>query len=183
MSTLLEMFGLNEDGGSGWYNAAFTHPDPMDPNDRVRQKTQSRMDTYPYDGYEPYGQPQSVDDTGAAYDDGGLHRPLTPKYGQHATAEAAGTPYQFGRSAGGNGAGGTTVPGTSRVWAGSTKDELDVFDDDESFGEGRSHLVFQEELPEEIPGLAECFSVIDRGEYGPEMALSLAETLDWEDTY
>lgn len=56
----------NEAGGSG-YSAAFTHPDPLDPNDRARQKTQSRSDSYPYDRPVSYGQPIGTDLGGAAY--------------------------------------------------------------------------------------------------------------------
>lgn len=52
--TLWEMMGEDSGGPSG-YTTAFTHPDPMDPNDRVRQKTQSRAPSYPYDRPVMYG--------------------------------------------------------------------------------------------------------------------------------
>jgi hypothetical protein len=41
--------------GPSGYTTAFTHPDPLDPNDVVRQKTQSRAPTYPYDMQVSYG--------------------------------------------------------------------------------------------------------------------------------
>lgn len=56
MRTLLEMmFEDDMGGGPSGYSTAFTHPDPMDPNDRLRQKTQSRGDVYPYDKPVMYG--------------------------------------------------------------------------------------------------------------------------------
>ena len=55
--------------GSG-YSAAFTHPDPLDPNDELRQKTQARADNYPYDMPVSYGQSISTDDGGAAHRQG-----------------------------------------------------------------------------------------------------------------
>jgi hypothetical protein len=41
--------------GPSGYVTAFTHPDPMDPNDRLRQQTQSRSDDFPYDRPVMYG--------------------------------------------------------------------------------------------------------------------------------
>lgn len=55
-----------EAGGSG-YSAAFTHPDLLDPNDRVRQKTQARDVGFPYDSPTLYGGPIGTDLGGAAY--------------------------------------------------------------------------------------------------------------------
>lgn len=57
---------IKEAGGSG-YSAAFTHPDPIDPNDVQRQKTQSRAGSYPYDRSTSYGGPIGTDLGGAAY--------------------------------------------------------------------------------------------------------------------
>ena len=55
-----------EAGGSG-YSAAFTHPDPLDPNDIQRQRTQSRSPGFPYDRQTSYGGPVGTDLGGAAY--------------------------------------------------------------------------------------------------------------------
>lgn len=57
---------VSEAGGSG-YTAAFTHPDPLDPNDVQRQKTQPRDTDYPYDRPVSYGAPIGTDSGGAAY--------------------------------------------------------------------------------------------------------------------
>lgn len=68
-----------EAGGSG-YSAAFTHPDPLDPNDRVRQKTQSRSGDFPYDGPTLYGGPIGTDMGGAAYQRVPDHTPPRPQH-------------------------------------------------------------------------------------------------------
>lgn len=54
---------------SGWPggSTAFIHPEPLDPNDRVRQKSQARSDSYPYDRPVSYGAPVGTDTGGAAY--------------------------------------------------------------------------------------------------------------------
>ncbi len=79
--SVYQAFSINEAGPSG-YTAAFTHPDPMDPNDRQRQKTQARAGNYPYDMPTSYGRATGVDDGGASYqhadddDDGPLAQEL-----------------------------------------------------------------------------------------------------------
>ena len=56
MKSLLEIMGeAGETGGPSGYTSTFTRPEPMDPNDRLRQKTQSRGDVYPYDKPTSYG--------------------------------------------------------------------------------------------------------------------------------
>ena len=40
------------------WNQSFVRPEPMDPNDRLRQKTQSRGGVYPYDKPVSYGAPR-----------------------------------------------------------------------------------------------------------------------------
>lgn len=69
--------GVNE-GPSG-YTAAFTHPDPMDPNDRVRQRTQGRADNFPYDRKVSYGNPIGTDLGGAHYQKAPDAHPPVPK--------------------------------------------------------------------------------------------------------
>ncbi len=69
---------VSEAGGSG-LSAAFTHPDPIDPNDELRQRTQARSDNYPYDMPVSYGHGLSVDDGGAAYQDGFENEPPVPR--------------------------------------------------------------------------------------------------------
>ncbi len=69
---------IKEAGGSG-YSAAFTHPDPLDPNDRVRQKTQARADSYPYDSPVSYGAPVGTDMGGAAYQRAPDQSPPVPR--------------------------------------------------------------------------------------------------------
>jgi hypothetical protein len=70
---------VSEAGGSG-YSAAFTHPDGMDPNDRVRQKTQARQGDFPYDGPTLYGGPVGTDMGGAAYQRVPDHTPPKPQH-------------------------------------------------------------------------------------------------------
>lgn len=70
---------VTEAGGSG-YSAAFTHPDPLDPNDRVRQKTQARQGDFPYDGPTLYGGPVGTDMGGAAYQRAPDHTPPKPRH-------------------------------------------------------------------------------------------------------
>lgn len=75
------------------YTTAFTHPDPMDPNDRTRQKTQSRDGDYPYDSPTSYGGPIGTDDQGGAYQ---RSPDSTPPKPQHKKASDA-IPYgEFG---------------------------------------------------------------------------------------
>lgn len=91
---------VSEAGGSG-YSTAFTHPDPIDPNDVVRQKTQSRAGNYPYDSPVSYGGPIGTDLGGAAYQKTSDVSPPNPRhkkpsdaipYGQYGTAwEQAGS--------------------------------------------------------------------------------------------
>lgn len=59
---------------SGW-TTAFTHPDPMDPNDRVRQKTQSRDGGYPYDMPVMYGRSSHASMDGDERQDGADNGP------------------------------------------------------------------------------------------------------------
>ena len=56
-------------GPSNW-TTAFTHPDPMDPNDRVRQKTQSRDVMWPYDRDNSYGASSHAGMDGSERQDG-----------------------------------------------------------------------------------------------------------------
>ncbi len=53
--------------GPSGYTTAFTHPDPLDPNDAQRQRTQARTDDYPYDMPVMYGRPVGTDMGGASY--------------------------------------------------------------------------------------------------------------------
>ena len=69
---------VNEAGGSG-YSAAFTHPDPLDPNDSLRQRTQSRQGNFPYDSPVSYGGPIGTDMGGAAYQRAPDHTPPKPR--------------------------------------------------------------------------------------------------------
>ncbi len=155
--------------------------------DYTRQRTQSRAKGFPYDTPVKYGGAKSQDDGGAAYDDGGLSRPLTPKYGERATAEAAGTPISYKGSEGdADGSGGIgTIPGQSRGWAGGKKDDLD-FSPIDVFGEAWQELA--EALDLEYgsfddcdgdgypgPSLKETFGV---GEHAQGRVWSLLETLD-----
>lgn len=55
MRSLLELMMGEDSGGPSGYTTAFTHPDPMDPNDRVRQRTQARRSDFPYDRPVMYG--------------------------------------------------------------------------------------------------------------------------------
>lgn len=68
------------EAGSSGYSAAFTHPDPLDPNDRVRQKTQARPGDFPYDGPTLYGGPIGTDMGGAAYQRAPDHTPPRPRH-------------------------------------------------------------------------------------------------------
>lgn len=64
---------MGEDTGgmsAAGYTTAFTHPDPMDPNDRVRQKTQSRQASYPYDMPVMYGRSSHAGMDGSERQDG-----------------------------------------------------------------------------------------------------------------
>ena len=162
------------------YAAGFEPATDWDPNDGVRQRTQSRAQSYPYDTRNSYGEPQSVDMGGGAYDDGGLHRPLTPKYGEDEHQdEAAGTPVNILQSFG-DGEEDTVVSpaGKTRGFAGSSKPDLDL---PESWGidedcEGEVDLSFVEDID-----LHECFAV-HRGPGPPGTGWSsLLELLDSED--
>lgn len=120
----------------------FQQPEPMDPNDVQRQRTQSRAKTFPYDRDVQYGQPQSPDMDGAAYNDGGYGGQLTPWFVKDDDGdiehenEAIGTPINYKQSDGGGGsAGGLIIPGQSRGFAGSTKDNLEVHSQWDVFGE------------------------------------------------
>ncbi len=61
-------------GPSNW-TTAFTHPDPMDPNDRVRQKTQSRDVNFPYDRGTSYGASSHAGMDGSERQDGASKGP------------------------------------------------------------------------------------------------------------
>lgn len=83
---------IREAGGSG-YTTAFTHPDPLDPNDVQRQKTQSRAGSFPYDRPTSYGGPIGTDLGGAAYQ---RAPDATPPKPQHRSARSK-MPYgQYG---------------------------------------------------------------------------------------
>lgn len=127
--------------GSGRYTAAFTHPDPLDPNDRVRQKTHSRSKEFPYDRPVRYGEPESQAMDGSKYQDGGYGGQLTPWFmpgdeGDESRVEvdeASETPYLFGRSTM-DIRSGNEPHGSLRSFAGAHKDNLDV-EPNEVFGE------------------------------------------------
>ena len=68
-----------EAGGSG-YTTAFTHPDPLDPNDALRQRTQARSSSYPYDMPVSYGRPIGTDMGGAAYQRAPDQTPPKPQH-------------------------------------------------------------------------------------------------------
>lgn len=55
------------------YTTAFTHPDPLDPNDVIRQKTQSRAADYPYDKPTSYGASSHAGMDGDERQDGAGH--------------------------------------------------------------------------------------------------------------
>lgn len=57
----------------------YTHPDSMDPNDRLRQRTQARAGEYPYDMPTSYGQPIGTDSGGAAYQKPPTTEPPVPR--------------------------------------------------------------------------------------------------------
>lgn len=102
---------IKEAGGSG-YSTAFTHPDPLDPNDVQRQRTQSRAGNFPYDSPTSYGGPIGTDLGGAAYQrapDGTPPKPRSKKasdaipYGEYGVAweqlESMLDPYSPGEQA------------------------------------------------------------------------------------
>ena len=79
MRSLWEMLGEDSGGGgAAGYTTAFTHPDPMDPNDRVRQKTQSRASNYPYDMPVMYGRSTHASFDGDERQDGADDGPPPP---------------------------------------------------------------------------------------------------------
>lgn len=72
--------------GPSGYTTAFTHPDPLDPNDAQRQRTQTRSpgdggkgtghQAYPYDQPVSYGKDVGAGMDGGSYQvDGGNHPP------------------------------------------------------------------------------------------------------------
>lgn len=63
---------------SNW-TAAFTHPDPLDPNDVVRQKTQARAPAYPYDQQTSYGKATQTSFDQDSYQDLGTDKSITPR--------------------------------------------------------------------------------------------------------
>lgn len=65
--------------GPSGYTTAFTHPDPLDPNDAKRQKTQARSDDYPYDMKISYGSSLSTAMGGDAYQDNFQNSPPVPR--------------------------------------------------------------------------------------------------------
>ncbi len=74
-SNLSEYFALNELAPE---DAAGTDLDPVDPNDRQRQKTQSRSADYPYDIPVSYGQEIGTTFDGSSYQNGGWNTPPVP---------------------------------------------------------------------------------------------------------
>lgn len=96
---------------SNW-TAAFTHPDPLDPNDAQRQRTQAAPKDYPYDKPTSYGNPIGTSGDGSSYQRSPDLTPPKPRhkrpgdvmpYGQYGTAweqlEALTDPYQNGPQA------------------------------------------------------------------------------------
>lgn len=61
--------------GPSGYTTAFTHPDPLDPNDKLRQKTQSRADDFPYDKPTSYGASSHAGMDGGERQDGASKEP------------------------------------------------------------------------------------------------------------
>lgn len=95
--------------GPSGYTTAFTRPDPLDPNDRQKQKTFGRAKDYPYDEPLSYGAPIGTDLQGGAYQRTPDVTPPVPRnkkpsdvipYGQHGNAweqlENALAPYEPG---------------------------------------------------------------------------------------
>lgn len=122
----------------GAYSATHTRPDPMDPNDRVRQQTHSRSGTFPYDRPVSYGADRVPDPGGAAREVsyGGQLTPwFMPDDDGDIEQEAIGTPINFRQSDGGGGSGAVPLAGQSRGWAGSNKDNLDIDTHWDVFGE------------------------------------------------
>lgn len=188
--------------GSGRYTAAFTHPDPLDPNDRVRQKTHRRMPEFPYDRQTRYGEPESQAMDGSKYHDGGYGGQLTPWFipndDSDGVDEASETPYMFGRSSMDVRGNMINQSPSRRSFAGAHQTDLDV-DSHEVFGEtdlrdlqtgelrdigGMGGMAPQTRLDGEVDlsvyedmDLSECFAVHNPD--GPEV-VSLLETLDWD---
>lgn len=80
MKSLLELMGEDAGGmGAAGYTTAFTHPDPMDPNDRVRQKTQGRRSDFPYDRPVMYGASSHASFDGDERQDGADDGPPLPR--------------------------------------------------------------------------------------------------------
>lgn len=65
--------------GPSGYTTAFTRPDPLDPNDAQRQRTQARSSNYPYDRPVSYGRALGTDMGGASYQSGARSSPPVPK--------------------------------------------------------------------------------------------------------
>lgn len=65
-------------GPSNW-TTAFTHPDPMDPNDRIRQNTQSKGIEFPYDRPTSYGASSHAGMDGDERQDGADDGPPLPR--------------------------------------------------------------------------------------------------------
>lgn len=65
--------------GPSGYTTAFTRPDPLDPNDAQRQRTQARSAEYPYDMPVSYGKALGTDSDGAAYQSGARSGPPAPR--------------------------------------------------------------------------------------------------------
>lgn len=185
--------------GSGRYTAAFTHPDPMDPNDRVRQKSHSRSKEFPYDRPTRYGEPESQAMDGSKYHDGGYGGQLTPWFfpdddGDIDLDEASGTPYMFGRSSMDYRR--DSMPTSqARSLSGPHMDDLDIpgieffGEDPPDLEEQIDELMADEEtwpaavrlrglLAMEDMTLGECFAVYNTE--GPEV-VSLLETLTWDE--
>jgi hypothetical protein len=123
---------------TGGYTAAFTHPDPLDPNDVARQRTQPRSKNFPYDRDTSYGSAVVPDSGGAArqVSYGGQLTPwFMPDDDGDIEQEAIGTPINFKQSDGGGGSGALPLPGQSRGFAGSNKPDLEVQSQWDVFGE------------------------------------------------
>lgn len=98
--------GITE-GPSGYQNA-FGHPEPMDPNDRIRQRTQSRATDFPYDMPVTHGRPMGTGMDGAEFQREPDHTPPVPRnlkasdMAQHSVWEQLGSmlsPYEPGEQA------------------------------------------------------------------------------------
>lgn len=134
-------------GPSGFFSGlARPGTDQSPDNGDATKRTRKRGGDFPYDKPVMYGAARGIDDMGAGFSDmrADVGPPILPKDTAHTPwddetgeleNEAAGTPVSFGRSAGGNQAGGGgTIPGTAGGWASPPWDR-DVDDEVERAGD------------------------------------------------